>query len=148
MIFDILGNNALYAGLGHNLPAGLEFLREHDLTTLPLGRMEIDGNNLYALVQEYKTKPAEQGVWEAHRQYIDIQYMVAGRERMGFTNIRSMTSGEYVPERDFQPMTGSGNTLELFANSFVIFFPEDGHMPGLLIDSPEMIRKVVLKVKL
>jgi YhcH/YjgK/YiaL family protein len=148
MIFDTLDNHARYAGLGYNLPAALKFLLENDLTSLPPGRMDIDGDNLYALVQEYVTKPAEQGMWEAHRKYIDVQYIVSGQERMGVANLRTMQLGEYVPEKDFQPMRGRGNYLDVFAGSFVIFFPEDGHMPGLCVNAPEAVRKVVLKVKI
>lgn len=148
MIFDTLDNHARYDGLGHNLPTALRFLLENDLASLPLGRIEIDGDNLFALVQEYTTKSVEQGKWEAHREYIDIQYMASGQERMGFANIRTMQLGEYMPEKDFQPMTGNGNHVDVFAGAFVIFFPEDGHMPGLCVNAPEPIKKVVLKVKI
>jgi YhcH/YjgK/YiaL family protein len=148
MIFDTLDNHARYEGLGNNLPAALKFLLENDLTSLPPGRMDIDGGNLYALVQEYFTRPAEQGVWEAHRRYIDVQYMVSGQERMGVANLRTMQLGEYVSEKDFQPMSGKGDYLDVLAGSFVIFFPEDGHMPGLCVIAPEAVRKVVLKVRI
>ncbi len=148
MIFDTLDNYVRYATLGENFPAGFKFLLENDLTALPLGRIDIDGANLFALVQEYTTRPVGQVVWEAHRNYIDIQYVVSGQERMGFANLGTMQLGEYVPEKDFQPMTGSGNHVDAFAGSFAIFFPQDGHMPGLLINSPEAVRKVVLKLKI
>ena len=113
-----------------------------------MGRVDIDGDRLYALVQEYQTRPAEQGLWEAHRRYIDVQYIVSGRERMGVANIHTMQLGEYVMEKDFQPMTGTGNDIEVFPGSFIIFFPEDGHMPGLKVNEPERVKKVVLKVKI
>lgn len=147
MIFDTLDNHARYSGLRHNLPTALKFLLENDLTSLPVGRMDIDGDNLYVLVQEYVTKPVERGVWEAHQKYIDVQHMVSGTERMGVANLRTMQLGEYIPERDFQPMRGTGNFLDVFAGAFVIFFPDDAHMPGLQANQPEAIRKVVLKVK-
>lgn len=148
MIFDTLNNHARYAGMGHNLPAALKYLLETDLASLPLGRVEIDGDQLYALVQEYVTKPASEGKWEAHRKYIDVQYVASGQERMGFANLRSMQLGEFVAEKDFQPMTGVGNHVDVFAGSFVIFFPEDGHMPSLCVQAPEPVRKVVLKVSM
>jgi YhcH/YjgK/YiaL family protein len=148
MIFDTLDNHARYVGLGYNLPAAMKFLLENDLTSLPPGRMDLNGDNLYVLVQEYNTKPAEQGMWEAHRKYIDVQYMVSGQERMGVANLRTMQLGEYVTEKDFQPMSGRGNHLDVFAGSFVIFFPEDAHMPGLCVNAPESVKKVVLKVKI
>jgi YhcH/YjgK/YiaL family protein len=147
MIFDTLDNHARYTGLGYNLPAALKFLLENDLTSLPIGRMEIDGDTLFALVQEYVTKPAEQGLWEAHRKYIDVQTMASGKERIGVANLHTMQLGEYIPENDFQPMSGTGSHLDVFANAFVIFFPNDAHMPGQQIHQPELIRKVVLKVR-
>jgi YhcH/YjgK/YiaL family protein len=128
--------------------AALQFLVKTDLNNLPIGRTEIDGDRLFALVQEYDTKPAEQGIWEAHRKYIDVQYMVTGQERMGFAHLSAMQLGEYVPEKDFQPMSGVGNSVNVFAGAFVIFFPQDGHMPGLCIDVPEKVKKVVLKVRI
>ena len=148
MIFDTLDNFDRYKGLAPNLFAGLQFLAKTDLGNLPVGRIDIDGNRLYALVQEYNTKPEEQGIWEAHRMYIDVQYLVSGRERMGFAHLNAMQLGEYIPEKDFQPMSGSGNHVDVFAGAFVIFFPQDGHMPGLCIDTPEAVKKVVLKVKI
>lgn len=148
MIFDTLDNYAFYKGLPHNLFAAFQFLAGTDLNKLPVGRVEVDGDRLYALVQEYETKPVEQGIWEAHRNYIDVQYMVSGCERMGFAHLSTMRLGEYVPEKDFQPLSGTGNTVDVFAGAFVVFFPQDGHMPGLCVDIPQKVKKVVLKVKL
>lgn len=148
MIFDTLDHSMHYAGLGDRLRTALKFLQDTDLSALPVGRTEIDGDNLFALVQEYATKLQEQGMWEAHRHYIDIQYVQRGQERMGFASLATMNLGEYVPEKDFLPMSGLGNFVDVFAGSFVVFFPQDGHMPGLCVDAPEPVRKVVLKVAL
>ncbi len=148
MIFDTLDHSAHYAGLGDRIRTALKFLQDTDLSALPVGRIDIDGDNLYALVQEYVTKPQEQGMWEAHRRYIDIQYVQRGQERMGFASLERMELGEYVPDKDFLPMSGKGNFVTVFAGAFVIFFPQDGHMPGLCVDAPEPVWKVVLKVKL
>lgn len=147
MIFDSLENHARYIKLSDNFAAAFKFLAENDLTSLPAGRMELDGSNLYAVVQEYMTRPLAQGKWEAHRKYIDIQYIASGEERMGFANLSTLRLGEYLPEQDFQALSGSANYVDVFSRSFTIFFPEDGHMPGLCIDVPKMVKKVVLKVK-
>jgi YhcH/YjgK/YiaL family protein len=148
MIFDTLDRAQRFSGLGHNLPAAFKFLQETDLAVLPLGRMDIDADNLYVLVQEYITKPTGQGMWESHRKYMDVQYVVRGQERMGFANLCTMQLGEYTPEKDFQAMTGAGNYVDVFAGSFAVFFPEDAHMPGLCVNAPEQVRKVVLKIRL
>jgi biofilm protein TabA len=146
MIFDLLENHARYTGLGPNLAAAFDYLVNTDLAALKPGRINLQGDALYVLVQEYTTKPAEQGLWEAHRRYIDVQYIFSGRERMGFAHLSTMQLGEYVPERDFQPMTGSGNQIDVFAGAFVIFHPEDAHMPGLAVTIPEPVKKIVVKV--
>jgi len=148
MIFDVLENHPHYAGLGLAFSTTFSFLTNTDFAALNPGRIDLQGDALYVLIQEYTTKPVEQGVWEAHRSYIDVQYLLSGKERMGFAQIRKMQLGEYVPERDFQPMTGSGHTLDMFAGTFVIFFPEDAHMPGLAVESPETVKKVVVKIRI
>jgi YhcH/YjgK/YiaL family protein len=79
---------------------------------------------------------------------MDVQYVVRGQERMGFANLCTMQLGEYTPEKDFQAMTGAGNYVDVFAGSFAVFFPEDAHMPGLCVNAPEQVRKVVLKIRL
>ena len=153
MIFDVLENHYLYTPIGYNLSAAFNFLLESDLAALPVGRTDLDGDRLYAMVQEYMTKPAVEGFWESHRKYIDVQYVYRGREHMGFANLRSMTLGEYNPEKDFQPMAdlkiSLGNTVEVNAGQFVVFFPGEAHKPGLsVVPEPELVKKVVVKVKL
>ena len=148
MIFDLLENHARYTGLGPNLVAAFDFLVNTDLAALKPGRIDLQGDALYALVQEYTTKPAAQGLWEAHRRYIDVQYLLSGHERMGFAQTSTMQLGEYTPERDFQPMSGTGHTLDMFPGSFVVFHPQDAHMPGLAVNAPEAVKKIVVKVGL
>lgn len=147
MIFDTLENIHRYAGLTPaRLYRGLQYLRDTDLTALQIGRHDIEADNLYALVQEYTTRPFEQGKWEAHRKYIDIQHMVSGVERMGFANLAFTQLGEYFPDRDFQSLSGIGSSVDVLPGAFTIFFPQDAHMPCLCVDQPVPIRKVVLKI--
>ena len=153
MIFDTLENHGLYASMGYNLSAAFKFLLESDLAALPVSRLELDGDRMYAMLQEYTTKPPSEGFWEAHRKYIDVQYVIRGREHMGFANLKSMELGEYVSEKDFQPMrninTGVGNTIEVCSGQFVVFFPGDAHKPGISAgQAVESVKKIVVKVKL
>jgi biofilm protein TabA len=147
MIFDKLDRRSRYATLGKYFDAAFSYLAENDFTDVPPGRVELSGDAMYALTQEYETKPLEQGKWEAHRQYIDVQYIVSGRERILFAPIESLEAGDYIPAKDFLPLTGRGSTVDLSAGFFVIFFPEDAHMPGLFIDHPEPVKKIVVKVR-
>jgi YhcH/YjgK/YiaL family protein len=146
MFFDKLDRYARVGSLGKNLAVAFTYLATHDFSDTPPGRINLQGNDLYILVQEYTTKPAEQGVWEAHRRYIDVQYLVRGWERILFAPIEQMQAGDYVPEKDFLPLTGSGSSLNLPAGFFVVFYPEDAHMPGLAVDLPGPVKKVVAKI--
>jgi biofilm protein TabA len=103
---------------------------------------------MYALVQEYNTKLKEEGKWEAHRRYIDLQYVVKGMEGIGYGNIHHLKQGEYDTAKDFLPLQGEGDLITLRSGSFVLLFPEDAHMPGMAIGSPAPVKKIVLKISI
>ena len=147
MIMDRLSHASEYVGSNKRIAAGLRYLQQTDLTKVAPGKYEIDGENVFALVQEYETKPMEKGRWEAHRQYMDIQYVAAGEERMGYTNLDHLKAGEYDATKDFLPLEGAGDFLRMTAGMFVIFAPQDAHMPGMVVDTPKPVKKVVVKVR-
>lgn len=148
MILDTLDNSARYFALGERIVAALKYLRENDCTKLPVGKIPIQGEQIYALVQDNTTKTRDQGVWEAHRKYIDVQFVAAGVEEMGYANIRSLTVKKpYDEQVDYALFDGSGSFVTVPAGSFTIFFPDDGHIPGSAVDGqPAAVRKVVVKV--
>ena len=94
MIIDALANMDFYKNLNESLYKGLRFLRETDLATLPVGRYEIDGDAVFALVQEYETHLPEECRWEAHYTYTDIQYIVEGSEKMGWKALDGVVKTE------------------------------------------------------
>ncbi len=143
---NLLSANGGDPGLAKRLQAGFDFLQNTDLANTPVGKIEIDGDRVFALVQEYNTKPREKGFWEAHRQYIDIQYVVSGVEHMGYANLAQLTPGEYDAARDFLPIEGAGSFVLLPSGMFTVFLPEDGHMPGMAVTEPQPVKKVVVKV--
>lgn len=146
LILDHIDNIALYQGLPHGLYHALKSLTP-GLCANPPGRYDLDGDNLFALVQEYDTRPRETATWEAHRKYIDIQYMIAGTEVMGCGYAPSMTPlKDYDEEKDFALFSGPGSFVAVSAGMYAIFFPSDAHMPCLAAADPEPIKKVVLKV--
>jgi YhcH/YjgK/YiaL family protein len=134
------------SGLMQRLAKGFDFLQTADLLNAAPGRVDIDGDSVFALVQEYNTKPLEQGFWEAHRKYIDIQYVVSGEEHMGYANLAQLNAGDYDAAKDFLPLHGDGSFLRLPAGMFTLFLPEDAHMPGMAVDQPQPVKKVVVKV--
>ncbi len=132
---NLLSPQGPNAGLAARLQAGFQYLQTADLANTAPGRVEIDGDNVFALVQEYNTKPKEKGFWEAHRKYIDIQYVVSGSEHMGYANLSQLDAGDYDEAKDFLPLHGNGTFILLPAGMFTLFFPQDGHMPGMAVDT-------------
>lgn len=148
MIIDNYKNAEIYCGINKNLDLALKFLKTIDISNLTLGKHEIPNSNSFYIYQEYNSKPLEEGKWEGHRKYIDIQYILDGCEKMGYRPINELTPLKpYNPDTDFISLSGtSDNFFNVSAGNFAIFFPEDGHMPGLAFKEVAPIRKLVFKV--
>ena len=131
MILDKLENAQRYFALSEGIKKALEFLQNNDLNSLPAGRHDILDGEVFALVSNYTSKNPDKGKWEAHINYVDVQYVAAGVEKMGFANTENLSvSEEYVPEKDIVFLNGEGSFVEVPQGYFTIFFPEDAHMPG------------------
>jgi YhcH/YjgK/YiaL family protein len=127
------------------------FLKDNDLSKLDVKRYDIDGNNLYAPITEYLTKNEEDARFEAHQQYVDIQYVISGVEIMGLTSMdqKNEVLVPYDPAKDVEFMTVSKFTdYKATPDRFFIFFPSDLHRPSLKDGQNSPVRKVVVKVKL
>ena len=146
MIIDTLANLEFYKGLNEQLYEGLKFLKETDVTALPVGRYEIDGDAVFALVQAYETHLPEECRWEAHYTYTDIQYVVEGSERMGWKTLDGVVKTEDRPEDDVYFFESEGDHFVLHAGQFAVFTPQDAHRPGMAVDEPAPIKKIVVKV--
>jgi len=150
MISDKIQNRKFYESISPKIEAGLDYLAKTDFSAMEAGRYELDGKNLFALVQEYDSIPKEQGKWECHQKHIDIQYIAEGIEQIGFTNIDNMTiTTEYNSEKDVALLSGEGDYVTLTKDSFGIFFPQDAHQPKIAPGNvPGLVKKVVIKVKI
>jgi YhcH/YjgK/YiaL family protein len=151
MIFDKIENVGLYTGLGARLKRGMRLLKSGRLDKLPPGKHLIEGERLFASVQEYKGRPARKGRWEAHRRYIDIQYMVKGCELMGVSPVdRLRVEKKYNSKMDVMFLTGrlkKSSILNARERMFAIFYPTDAHMPMLKNSEYKgVVKKIVLKV--
>ena len=146
MIIDRLVNSHLYAGLPPRIQRAFQYLRETDWQTTEVGKYEVEGKSLFALVQQYSTKLKSQGKWESHRKYIDIQYVVEGTEQIGYAHLSRLGQGEYDAAKDFLPLSGEGDYLTLSSGDFMLLYPEDGHKPGLALADSRIVKKVVVKI--
>jgi biofilm protein TabA len=158
MILDTLTNSARYETLFPNLKAGFDFLRAHANSALAAGRHEVDGDRVYAMVAKYDTRAAEDAEPEAHRKYIDIQYMISGRERILWTPLdeTAAPTKDYDGDRDiiFFARNARSRPFELAAGHFCLLFPADGHQPGVnaeaapgTTEGPQPVHKVIVKVR-
>jgi YhcH/YjgK/YiaL family protein len=146
MIFDTISNHKLYAGLGSRFQEAFELIAGNHFQKDP-GRYELKGGMFY-LVQSYETKPESEGFFEAHRKFIDIQFIVSGKERHDFAHVSCLKQRDpYNEEKDLLVYDGKGNTIILDKGFFAIYFPEDAHMPNLKAGSnPEKMMKVIVKI--
>ncbi|HZL10245.1 MAG TPA: YhcH/YjgK/YiaL family protein [Prolixibacteraceae bacterium] len=149
MILDKLENAAIYAGITENIKKGFEFLKNTDLNKLETGKYEIEGTEVFALVSEYESKAHQDCRLEAHQAYADIQYIVSGREAIGFVTLNNQTVvTEYNSDKDILFFSGETVQMILESGMFAVFFPQDIHRPCMQIEGPEKIKKVVVKVRL
>lgn len=146
MIYDTLEHAGQYRKLSGNLAKALDYLTGTELETVEAGRVEIDGERVFALFQSYETKP-ENDRPEAHRKYIDIQYLIEGEELIGVAPLASMERvAEAAPERDIWFYEGETAKLPLGGGRFAILFPQDAHAPCIAAGECRPVRKVVVKV--
>ncbi len=146
MIIDRLKNASLYFSLHQRLTSAFNYLQNTDFSAVESGRYEIQGTSIYALVQHYESKSKEKGRWEAHRRYMDIQYIWEGEEFFGYAYLDDLTTISYDEDKDFVTLEGKGDFLTLHSGGFVIVTPQDAHMPGIAISSPKPVKKIVVKV--
>lgn len=102
MILDTLENATQYQGLHPLFPRAFAFLQSENLEELPLERIDIDGDRLFAIVSRQTGRSTDEALLEAHRKYIDIQLVIGGEDRMGWkqTAACSNPTMDYSAERD------------------------------------------------
>lgn len=145
MILDVLSNAAKYAGLKTGLSEGFGFLDQAGIADLEDGKYEINGDLVFALVQRVPGRKIEDGELEGHRKYIDIQYVISGKESMGWSAREGLVNSvEYDEKRDVEFFEGKPESMvRVSPGSFTIFLPSDAHLPCI---GSGPIHKVVVKV--
>ena len=150
MIYDRVAHLSNYRGLDRHLATAIDYALATDLRTLPLGRVEVDGDDVYAAVHAYETKQPAAAKYEAHRQYVDLQIMVEGVERMDIVDVSTlevMTPYDAATDAAFYRPAANALRLAVSAGEFAIFLPHDAHAPTIAVGNPTQVRKVVLKVR-
>ena len=149
MIYDNLSNISLYKGLSDDVHAGLAFLQQAK-PDLANGVYQINPR-VKAIVSKYETKRVNEYGYEAHKKFIDIQYVLRGEERVCCLPVgRLKETKPYNAEVEAAFYKAEEKPQEMIIGNgyFAIFFSQDGHMPQLCIEKPQMVKKVVVKVEI
>lgn len=154
MIVDQIENISRYRGWNKALDVLIEWLSENDWRALPLGRTDIDGDRVFANVQEVTTRQEAAAHYEWHRRYLDVQVDVTGREAFKVTSGRTTAAEPYDAEHDIafcdaDPADGGAPVAgDLDHDRFVIYLAGEPHMPNLVFpaDGPQAIKKICFKV--
>ena len=149
MILDFLTLWHRYAPLHPRLGHAFAFL-EQARPDIRIGRHEISGDDIFALVQRYETRPVEGMQLEAHRRYIDVQYLVTGGEAIHWAPLGDLAQPtqayDLVKDVALYALSAAAVPVPLRAGQFMVLFPDDAHAPCCCIDAPSEVVKVVVKV--
>ena len=133
------------------LKIAVDHLKRTDFATLPAGSYDLQGKDIYVQVNDVTTRPFAETRPEVHRQYVDVQFLVRGREKIGVASDtgNNAVAEDLLAERDLLFYAAMENefTLTMTPGSFAVFMPSDVHRPACAFDQPEAIRKVVVKVR-
>lgn len=144
MIIDKFDNIRFYNCLLNNLDSGLEAVSA--LRDPEVGRYEFDGG--FFLVQKGETKPMEEGTFEAHRKYVDVQIVLEGSEEIAWADLDDLKEdGEYDEAKDKAAYNGlEENTMKISAGMCYIAFPHDGHKAIRHTKEQQSYTKIVMKL--
>jgi len=126
----------------------IDFAAANDLASFENGRYEVDGDRAFVNISELTTSDQTEGrLWEAHRKYLDIHYILRGSERIDMAFIKDMQQHEYREASDFLPLEGTRSaTVVLKEGDFLVCYPDDAHLPCLAPGAPALIKKATFKI--
>lgn len=150
MILTTLAGADEYAALGDGIARGIAWLRGFD-PQAPDGRIDIAGDEVFALVSSYQTGPATEKRFESHRIYLDLQFVAAGTERILHTPTAGLAvEVPYDEAKDilFYAEPKASSSLLMREGDLAFFSPGDAHKPGCMAGGSHPVKKVVVKVRL
>ena len=153
MIKDNLNHIEYYNYLTREIQLGLNYLKDTDFTNVNNGKYEVLKDKIFAIVQDYTSKPEAECKFEAHRKHIDIQFIALGEEKIGVGKSDDFIEiTEYEPDKDIIFLTPKAEAkvdfVKLISGEFLILTPQDAHMPSLTTKEPCYVKKVVVKVSI
>ncbi|KAA6344742.1 Toxin-antitoxin biofilm protein TabA [termite gut metagenome] len=147
MIIDTLDNLEKYVSLNPLFAEAAKYVETHDLNLLEPGKIELRGKDLIVIIAKITPKTNGEAKLETHYEYIDIQIPLSGVEIMGYTAKKDCmpANAPYNKEKDVTFFDGlSDSYIAVKPGMFAIFFPQDGHAPGI---SSVEVKKAIIRVK-
>jgi len=125
--------------------AAFAFLKNMNLDTLSGGKYPIMGDQVFATVTEAPSRNKEDVKWESHKHYVDLQYIIKGKEMIGVADTLEATIVKpYSP--DVINYTAEGKYYIMEPGMFFLFFPNDAHRPTIKVDGYDVVKKIVIKI--
>ena len=150
MFGNVKDLDSTFFWLPQPLKAAVTHLQQTDFNALPAGKYELQGSDMFVQVMDLTTKPLAETRPEVHRDYIDVQFLVRGREKIGVVpdSGKNVVVEDSLAERDilFYQSVENEVMLMMTPGCFAVFQPHDVHRPACAVEQPEAIRKVIVKV--
>ena len=145
MVLDNLKNLRRYEALNTLFGKAFDFIEQTDLNTLEPGKIVLVEDELFVNVMQVPAKTKEGAKLETHNEYIDIQVPISDGEVMGYTQRTDLPEAEYDAAVDMTLYEGlATDYITVKPGMFTLFFPGDGHAPGI---TPKGLKKIIIKVK-
>ena len=145
MVIDSLKNMRHYESLNPLFKKAFDYIEQTDLNTLEPGKIVLIENELIVNVNQIGPKTKEEAKLETHDEYVDIQVPISGVEIMGYTQRVDLPEAEYDANVDMTLYEGdAADYITVKPGMFTLFFPSDGHAPGI---TPTGLKKIIVKVK-
>lgn len=150
MIVDHRSRFDLYKGIHKRIDQAVQVIKEMDFNGLEPKMYEVDGEEIFFNLIEYETKLEEERFWESHKTYIDLHYILEGKEFIGYEQFDKMkVKQDYNEADDYFLLEGKlQSKVMLQKDDFMILYPDDVHMTGLKVTESEKVRKAVFKIKI
>lgn len=149
MVFGNIKDRKDFSWLDAQVLKCFDYAKEHDLIAYEKGSHPIEGDDLFVNIVEYETTTPENRFWEAHRQYLDLHFMLRGPEQIDVNFIQNMEQKEFVEKDDFLPLEGDPNShVVLNAGDFLLCYPADAHRTAVQVGTPATIKKAIFKIRI
>ena len=152
MIHTTWNDRERYLQIHPRFPAAFAALEAAAAKSFEAGRHAVAGDELFLVALDYATKSQEEAIVEGHRAYVDVMYILEGEEQIAYLPLREIAhiTKEYDVKGDcfLAEVEQTASKIHATAGDVVIFFPEDGHAPGLNWCETKSIKKLIAKVLL